>query len=212
MRADLLTLATKGDLVMAMQFKNVAGRATLWAALLAAVLLYPRLAHAAVEVYNVDAWIDTTDYLYINGSTLQWEHKTSGSPAGTHGGDEPTTISSTLDGVTEMSSVDWDQTWPSPLPSDAFSSVFTSLDPALPLTGSLTASVSNISGRGTPSIFQQPTSANGNTLIVQFTDGFSGAAFLDAQITVVPEPASLGVLGLCAIGVFRLGRRCRPAP
>jgi hypothetical protein len=76
-----------------------------------------------------------------------------------------------------------------------------------PATGTFDASVSNISGRGTPTIFQQPTEANGETLIVQFTDGFNGAAYLDAEITV-PEPSALG-LGICALGLIRRRRRNR---
>jgi hypothetical protein len=98
-----------------------------------------------------------------------------------------------------MNGVDWNQTWPSPLPSDAFSSTFTALTPALPTTGNLFASVVNISGRGTPSIFQEPSAGNDNTLLVQFTDGFNGAEYLDAQITVAPEPASLVGIGCAAL-------------
>jgi hypothetical protein len=160
-----------------------------------------------VEVYDVDAWIDTTDYLYIQGTTFQWEHKTSGSPAGTHGGPEPTVITTYLNGMMEMNGYDWNQTWPDPLPSDAFSSVLASLNPELPLTGTLIGTVSNISGRGTPSIYQEPSAANGDTLIVQFSDGADGAAYLDAQITVVPEPASIGLIGLGAVCL--LGARPR---
>ncbi len=160
-------------------------------------------ADAQTLVYDVNAWIDTTDYLIINGSTLQWEHKTSGSPAGTHNGPEPTIISTTLNGVQEMNSVDWNQTWPSPLPADALSSIFSPLVPELPQSGNLSGSVVNISGRGTPSIFQQPSPSNNDTLIVQFTDGFTGAAYLDAQITVVPEPSTLAMLALAAVGLLR---------
>jgi len=164
-------------------------------------------AGASTITYDVDAWIDTTDYLYVHGSTLQWEHKTSGSPAGTHLGAQPTIISSSLDGAGDMNGVNWNQTWPSPLPSDAFSSTFSPLSPALPGTGDLSASVTKLSGRGTPSIFQQPAAINNYTLIVQFTDGFNGADFLDAQITVAPEPGSL--LLLVASAGFPLLRRHR---
>jgi hypothetical protein len=165
-------------------------------------------AGAATEVYDVNAWIDTTDYLIVHGSTLQWEHNISGSPAGTHLGPQATIISSSLDGVTQMSAVNWNQMWPSPLPPDAFSSTFSPLTPSLPSTGGLFASVTKVSGRGTPSIFQQPSGLNDYTLIVQFTDGFNGADFLDAQITVgVPEPASLTLIA--AAGSFLLRRRNR---
>jgi hypothetical protein len=173
-----------------------------------ATFVLARPVRATTTAYDIDAWIDTTDYLYVHGNTLQWEHNTSGAPAGTHGGDEPTVISSTINGATEMDNVNWDQTWPSPLPSDAYSSTFTSLDPPLSTTGSEFATVSKISGRGTPSIFQEPSAANGDTLIVQFTDGFNSAAFLDAQITVspAPEPAS----GLIAsLGCILLSQRRR---
>ena len=174
------------------------------------VFLAAARAGAATAVYDVNAWIDTTDYLIVHRSTLQWEHKTSGSPAGTHLGPQPTVISSTLDGIPEMSAVNWNQTWPSPLPSDAFSSTFSPLTPALLNSGDLAASVIKLSGRGTPSIFQQPGSSNDYTLIVQFTDGFNGADFLDAQITVVPEPASLGLmLGLLSVAALCLLRRRR---
>jgi hypothetical protein len=166
---------------------------------------------AATAVYDITAWIDTTDYLIIHGSTLQWEHKTSGSPAGTHLGAQPTVISSTLDGLSQMNAVNWNQTWPSPLPSDAFSSTFSPLTPGLMNSGDVAASVIKLSGRGTPSIFQQPTPSNDDTLIVQFTDGFNGADFLDAQITVVPEPGTLGIVAAAA-GSLLVSRRRRVRP
>ena len=105
-----------------------------------------------------------------------------------------------------MSAVNWNQTWQSPLPSDAVSSTFSPLTPALMNSGDLSASVLKISGRGTPSILQQPTSINDYTLIVQFTDGFNGADFLDAQITIVPEPASLGLMSVAALCLLRRER------
>jgi hypothetical protein len=164
-----------------------------------------RSAAAATAVYDVNAWIDTTDYLIVHGSTMQWEHKTGGSPAGTHLGPQPTVISSTLDGISKMSAVSWNQIWPSPLPGDAFSSTFTPLTPALVNSGDSAASVIKLSGRGTPTIFQQPASSNDYTLIVQFTDGSNGADFLRAQITVAPEPNSFGLMG--AVAMYLLHRR-----
>jgi hypothetical protein len=110
-----------------------------------------------------------------------------------------------------MNAVDWNQTWPSPLPSPAYSSVFDQLTPALPTSGDLFASVINISGRGTPTIFQEPLPSNGDTLIVQFTDGFDGAAFLDAQITVVPEPSCAALFTISALALLRR-RRSRRGP
>jgi hypothetical protein len=180
-------------------------------ALLGVIFFGSRVSKADVITYYVTGWIDTTDYLIIRGSTLQWEHNISGSPAGTHLGDHPTVISSAFDGTADMSGVSWDQVWPSPLPADAFSSIFTGLIPALPAVDGLTASVVTISGRGTPSIFQQPTAADDYTLIVQYTDGFNGAAALDAEITVVPEPGEIGlVAGLMGfVGICRRrGARC----
>jgi hypothetical protein len=164
-------------------------------------------ATAAVQVYDINAWIDTTDYLFIHGSTLQWEHKTSGSPAGTHMGPEPTIINTTLDGTAVMTAVNWNQTWPDPLPADAFSSTITLLDPTLLADDSLDASVVKISGRGSLSIFQQPTAANDETLIVQFTDGSAGAAYLDAEITVLPEPTSCSCVILMTVSWLCRRRR-----
>ncbi len=167
---------------------------TIFTWLATTILLLCSATRATTLVYDVDAWIDTTDYLYIHGATLQWEHNISGSPAGTHLGAEPTILNSTINGVSTMTDVDWDQTWPSPLPADAFSSTFSPLRPTLPLSGDLSVSVLKLSGRGTPTIFQDPTPANDETLIVQFTDGFNGAQYLDAQITVtVPEPSSIAL-------------------
>lgn len=155
-------------------------------------------------VYVVSAWVDTTDDLIFRGSNLHWEHPYAGSPAGTHGpGEQPTIISSLLDDVPHMAYVNWSGMWT----GFSVSTSYTSLSPALPNGPGWTASVEKLSGRGSLSITEQPTAANNYTLKVKFQDGFNGAAFLDARITVVPEPMALGLPFVTGIFLMRRGRR-----
>src|SRR5947207_12491744 len=165
--------------------------------LVAAAPLPSRAQTTNTLVYDITGLIDTADFLIIHGGTLQWHHTGSGAAVGRHSGaNDPTIISTSLDGVAIMSQVAWIPTWPQPPPNeirfDAFSSVFSPLDPALASGGILSVSASTISGRGNVTITQVPSAANGFTLIAQFADGFNGAASLDGQITVVavPEPAT----------------------
>src|SRR3954468_22441544 len=92
-------------------------------------------------VYDVTGLIDTSDYLVIHGGTLQWHHTAGGSVVGRHSGaNAPTTISTIFNGGPVLSAVDWTPTWASPIPNDAYSSVFASLNPALPSGGILSVS------------------------------------------------------------------------
>jgi hypothetical protein len=189
--------------------------------LVAAIALFAngsaRVASADVlhsYAYDVTGYIDTSDYLIIQGSTLQWHHTDPGGAAvGRHAGNNfPTVISSTLDGVADMSGYDWTPTWPDPVPNeirfDAFSSVLDTLSPAVPTSGPLSVAISVVSGRGSLIINQLPTDGNGDTTIIEFKDGFDGSANLDGLITIsqVPEPGSIAILG---IGTCALLRRRR---
>ncbi len=165
-------------------------------------------AHATQIVYDVTGWIDTTDDLYIRGNSVHWEHPYPGSPAGTHGATEqPTVISSWLEGTQQMSNVNWSGMWT----GFSVSLSYTSLTPTLSTSSDSFAAVEKISGRGSLSIIQQPDVSNNYTLGVKFKDGFNGAAFLDAKITVVPEPSTCGVVLIFGILGMRPNRSRQPA-
>jgi hypothetical protein len=169
-------------------------------------------------VFDITGLIDTTDLLIIHGDTLQWHHPGAGAAVGRHSGaNQPTTISTTLDGGPVLTDVAWIPTWPQPPPNEirfeAYSSLFTGFTPAMPDGGILSVSASTVAGRGSVTITQTPTQANDYTLIAQFTDGFNGAASLHGQITVttVPEPTTALLLAAgLALPAFARRRR-RPA-
>jgi hypothetical protein len=147
--------------------------------------------------YDVTALIDVADLLVIQGSEVQWHHPGSGATVGRHsGGNVATTISSTLDEITNLDDFAWIPTWPEDPPAeiryDAYSSV-DDLTPALPSVN-MAVDVSVLSGRGSASIQQFPDATNGWTLIVQFADGASGAALLTVHISV--ELVSLSIVPL----------------
>jgi hypothetical protein len=148
--------------------------------------------------YDVTGLIDVADLLVIRGSEVQWHHPGSGAAVGRHSGDKAaTTISSTLDGITNLNDFAWIPTWPEDPPAeiryDAYSSVLDHLTPALP-SGNVTVDLSVLSGRGTASIQQFPDATNDWTLIVRFADGAAGAALLTVHISV--ELVSLNIVPL----------------
>jgi len=108
---------------------------------------------------------------------------------GRHGGNNfPTTISTLRDGVPVLKKLNWTPDWPFPPPDEirfpAFSSIFTGLIPSLP-SYPVTVSLTPIEARGSVSILQTPTEANGYTLIVDFNDDpLGGPAFYTVQLTV----------------------------
>jgi hypothetical protein len=173
----------------------------LLAALLSPLLL-TSFSYADVITYDVTGYIDTSDYLFITGSTLQWYHNdTGGAAVGRHAGNNfPTVISSTLNGSPQLVNFDWIPTWPRAVPDEirfeAYSSTLNSLTPALPAVDGLNVQLAVISGRGSISLTELPVADDNYTLVVQFKDGFNGSANLDALITVTttPEPASLTLL------------------
>jgi hypothetical protein len=143
--------------------------------------------------FEIDAFIDGRDQLIVQGGTLQWDHldfaAVGRNSAGN--GNEPTVITTSLNGVTQLDHFDWYPSWPEPPPAEiryqALSSVFSGLLPALPSTAA-TVTLNVISARDSLSIYQYPTAANSNTLILDFNDDqSSGPAWYDALVTVTTD-------------------------
>lgn len=183
----------------------------IWAALLAGWALP---CGAGVITYDITGNFDTSDLLIIHRGTLQWHHDNGGAAVGRHAGtDDPTTISTLLDGTSTMNAVAWTPTWPRDPPDqirfDAFSSTYSSLVPALPAGGIGTVTPSTVTGRGTVTVTQLPDATNDWTLIARFADGFNGSAVLDGrlQVTTVPEPG--GVACIASVVLASVLRRAR---
>ncbi|MCO5051813.1 MAG: hypothetical protein M9920_05875 [Verrucomicrobiae bacterium] len=154
-----------------------------------AIILTHGLAWAQTKItYDITARIDTTDLLLLQGSKAQWYHPGSGAAVGRHSGrNDATTITSTLNGVTNLAALAWIPSWPEDPPAqiryEASSSILSELAPSLP-AGSMSVEVTVLSGRGSVALEQVPDATNDWTLIVRFSDGFSSSAFLSARISV----------------------------
>jgi hypothetical protein len=177
--------------------------------------LVPFAGSAGTATYDIQAYIDGRDLLYIQGDTLQWHHLDYAAVGRWGGGNEPTIISSSLDGTPVMTDVDWYPTWPAPPPDEirypAWSSTFTGLDPAFPGAGISSVTLTPIVARYSLSIYQQPTMANGYTLVLDFNDDpIPGPAWYEGLVTVTTVPdggMSLLFLGLSLSGLAWLRRR-----
>jgi hypothetical protein len=98
---------------------------------------------------------------------------------------------------------------PNEIRFEAFSSILDSLAPPLPGAGVFSVETSVISGRGSLTVTQLPSVGNDHTLIVRFSDGFSGPAHLRGMITVTtPEPGATAVLLSLLSAVTIRRRRC----
>ena len=124
---------------------------------------------------TIRAFIDGRDRLVIRGSTLQWQHL-EWAAVGRHGGrNEPTFISTTLNGHPVMERVAWVPEWNEPPPYEiryrAESSAFESLRPALP-SADVTVALEEIAARASVAIVQYPDEGNDYTLIMEFNDSY----------------------------------------
>lgn len=180
---------------------------------------------ATTLTYSVKALIDGSDTLIIKGNTLQWDHHDFAAVGRHTGRNEPTILSSTLNGSVKMNRVQWIPDWPNPVPDEirfpAFSSVFSGLNPALPSTDT-SVILTPILSRGSTRIEQLPSRNNDFTLRILYDDKFLGGAdFYETEITVifdevnsVPEPTSpLSLIALGILGVAStLSSRLKPKP
>ncbi len=207
--------------------------ALLFLSLAAAGALAASPAAASVITIDIRAFTDGRDLLLLQGDTVQWHHLDFAAPGRIHqadgsGRNEPTIISTTLDGAPVLTDTLWYPDWPEPVPAEirypAFSSIFTGLSPAIPAE-SQKVTLTVVSGRDHLGILSLPSAANGYTLTLDFNDNPSGGAvWYEALVTIepgvtpppgVPEPGTWALLfaGFGTIGLALRGRdRCAPHP
>lgn len=151
---------------------------------------------ADTTTLTITAYIDGQDLLIVQGSTLQWHHLDWAAVGRLAGANVPTTISTTLNGAPVMNNFQWTPDWPFPPPNEirfeAFSSVLTGVTPAQPSADS-TVTLNIIQARGTVTIYQMPTAANGYTLIVDFNDDPEpGASTYQVELTTTTSSTPVG--------------------
>ncbi len=144
-------------------------------------------ATAGTITYDIQAYIDSRDELVFRGTTMQWHHKEGAAP-GRHGGaNEPTIISSTLNGVPLLDDVNWIPSWPEPPPAEiryeAWSSVFGGLMPPFPVVD-VSIGLSLIEGLDEVTIEQAPAASNNWTLILEFRDWYPGPSWYHIELTL----------------------------
>jgi opacity protein-like surface antigen len=170
-----------------------------------AALLAPAAARAQVYTINVNAFIDGKDTLDIGRNTVQWRHYFYDFPGQNGGHNDPTVITTTVDGVT-VDSINWYPVW-----NGLVSDVLT-LSVSLPPTSNVT--FSPVRARESLTLDSAPSASNGYTAVVDFSDlGNGGADYYDAlltyTVTPVPEPGTMALVLGAASGVTLLRRRRR---
>lgn len=166
--------------------------------------------HAAAYVVEIQALIDGRDQLIIQGNTLQWHHLDFAAVGRHDGRNEPTVISTQLNGITIMDNVEWIPQWSAPPPNrinaEEFSSIFAGLAPGLPLA-ELSVQLIEIESRNATTIVELPTASNGFATVIEFDDNPFGASdFYTARLEfdIVTEAPAPGVTGLLALGLIGL--------
>ena len=159
-------------------------------------------ASASTITVEVRDWQDGRDDLILQGNTIKWQHFDYNVPGVEAGHNDPTWITTTVDGTTQLNNYAWYPTWPGD-----FSDPFTGLAPSL--AGATLQKFEIIQARNSAVLSQPPGTGNGFTTVVSLDDDpVSSADYYDVKMTysTVPEPATL-LLSLGAAGLAFLRRR-----
>ncbi len=162
---------------------------------------------------NIKAMIDGRDWLTISGNSLKWQHLLPFAAVGRHwGSNEPTIITTTLNGVTQMDNVSWFPDWPEAPPVEiryaASSSVFTGLFPDIPTTGMVIKNVTLIPIDSRWDITLKEFTED--SVIIEFNDNPPASHYwYEAQIIIemVPEPTTMLLFGLGGLALLRKRRK-----
>jgi len=182
-------------------------------AALTTLALLPSVLEAQTWTFEVSALIDGRDQLIIQDNTLIWHHFDNAAVGRHDGLNEPTVITTTLDGNVILDHFNWIPDWPEPPPAEiryeAYSSTFNMLSPAMPQFPTF-VSLDVIQARCYLTIAQYPDAANDYTTILDFNDN---DAFSDdiysarLSFAAVPEPSVATMV--VAISLFGLASRVR---
>jgi hypothetical protein len=173
----------------------------------------PDIFQAQESTLNVRALIDGRDQLIIRSNTLEWHHFDFAAVGRHEGRNEPTILTTTSNGVTVMDHYNWIPDWPEPPPAEiryeAFSSVFTNLNPPAPASAE-PVTLEIIQARSSLSIVQQPSAANDFTTLLQFDDNNGGGSdWYEGRLTFSgftspPIAGDNNLIGVADVGNFTL--------
>lgn len=158
---------------------------------LAALLLCAVAAPRAVAVtitYDIQAYIDYHDVLVIRADEIYWHHLAGAAVGRWGGGDEPTIISTEVEGAPRLADYEWTPEW-SELPpaeiryEDVSEPLPGGLDPALPATEASVA-MTLVQARDRATLKQLPTAANNHTLMIEFIDEPNRSSWYHIILTV----------------------------
>jgi hypothetical protein len=159
---------------------------------------------------TIDALIDGRDQLTIMGDLLCWHHFDYAAVGRHVGLNEPTKISTAIDGTPQMDEVLWWPTWPEDPPAEilyeAVCVPFSDLVPALPPYDMIVdCTLTDVQGRGPVTVTQVPPGSDPYKLIIEFDDNLPNShAWYMAQIDieVIPEPATVALLALGSLALL----------
>ncbi len=118
---------------------------------------------------TIKVLVDATSEMRIQGRDLWMDHNDGGgSRPGMHQGVFPTTVNG----------VEWMPTW-----IDLVTDKFDLRNAAFPSEGSANVHISQIDGRGSVEVKEEPSEANDHTLVLALKDGGSGSDWLEFRIT-----------------------------
>jgi hypothetical protein len=161
---------------------------------------------ASAYTLEVVAGIDGSDYLYVQGTNVWWEHRNytavgyHGDIGGSEANPQPTYLT-TID----MGTVAWHPVWPNGHGYQDVSNPFTSLNQGLAAIAQ-TVTLDPVAVRSQAYIVQQPDAGNGYTLKVLFNDdSWGGAAWYDIKLNyaaAAPLPGTAVLLGSGLLGLL----------
>jgi Ca2+-binding RTX toxin-like protein len=151
-----------------------------------------------VVTYQIRAMTDGRDLLLVDDDTLQWHHLDFAAVGRHEGLNEPTVVTTTVDGERRLDQQEWIPEWSAPPPDEIRqeerSSIFHGLDPRLP-DAPVDVRLEVLQAREQLTILDLPSADNGYALTLDFDDNVPGGHdWYEARVTVFEHAGSDDVL------------------